>query len=54
MVSMYLILAILVGIWANQWNRSGFGWFLLAFIFSPVLMGIIMLFVGSYEDKVTE
>lgn len=33
----WVLLAIAVGIWASNKGRSGFGWFLLAMLLSPLL-----------------
>src|SRR6185369_16577103 len=35
-------LCVWVGVAASNKGRSGFGWFVLAFLFSPLLMGIIL------------
>lgn len=46
----WFIAAILVGVFANvRRNRSGFGWFLLSLILSPVLTGIL---VAILERKI--
>lgn len=42
-----LVLAILIGVWANNLNRSGIGWFIIALIISPVISAIILLIVGD-------
>lgn len=42
-------LAIVVGVAANTRNRSGFGWFLLAAIFSPLLAGLLVLALPRRE-----
>ena len=39
----YTALAIIVGVVASRRGRSGFGWFLLAFLISPVLTGPLVL-----------
>ena len=43
----WLIFAIIVGVWAGSWGRSGFGFFILAVILSPVVTGIILLIAGK-------
>ncbi len=43
----WLILAIVVGVIAGSRNRSGFGWFFLALIISPLIAGILVLALGS-------
>lgn len=39
--------AALVGMLAHNRGRSGFGWFCLAALFSPLLVGIALLIVGT-------
>lgn len=39
----WFIGAVVVGIIAGSRARSGFGWFFLAVLFSPLLMGILVL-----------
>ncbi len=48
---LYLILVLLVGIWASRWNRSGFLWGLLALIISPLLAALVLLIVGNNNPK---
>ena len=50
-VTIWIVLCILVGIWANKLNRIGFLWFLTSIILSPLLMGIILLIAGKYVSK---
>lgn len=38
--------ALLVGLVAARRGRNGIGWFLLALLFSPILMGILVLVLG--------
>ncbi|WP_050801810.1 hypothetical protein [Shewanella sp. HN-41] len=49
----WLILAILVGVYANTKGRSGLGFFLLAVVFSP-LIGFIIALVMSPVKGVIE
>ena len=42
-VLFWLMFAIVVGIIANSRNRSGFGWFLLSVLITPVLALILVL-----------
>lgn len=42
-VLFWLVLAIIVGVAANTRGRSGFGWFLLAAIISPLIAGLLLL-----------
>lgn len=57
LIGFWFVCAIIVAIIASSRGRSGFGWFLLAMIFSPLLMGILVLCMGrpsdSSEDKPT-
>lgn len=38
----WLVFSVAVGIWASNRGRSGIGWFLLAFMLSPLLAAIIL------------
>lgn len=42
----WLAAAVVVGVIAAARNRSGFGWFLLAVVISPLLAGILVLALG--------
>jgi uncharacterized paraquat-inducible protein A len=39
----WLFFSVLVGIFASNRGRSGIGWFLLAALFSPLLMFLLVL-----------
>ena len=52
-VLFWLMFAIVVGIIANSRNRSGFGWFLLSVLISPVLALILVLCLPSPERAET-
>ena len=41
----WLVLSVLVGLWASRKGRSGLGFFLLAVIISPLLASIIVLII---------
>lgn len=43
----WLIGAILIGALASKRDRSGFGWFVLALIISPLLAGLGLLIAGT-------
>ena len=47
----WFALTILIGVWANNWGRSGFGFFVLSFILSPLLGAIILLIAGRNTEK---
>jgi hypothetical protein len=36
-------LAVVVGVAASTRNRSGFGWFLLSLVVSPIITGLLVL-----------
>lgn len=42
--------AIAVGIWASNRGRSGFGWFLLACIISPLLAAIFLAVTKNHSE----
>ena len=47
----WLGFAILVGILAGKRGRMGFGWFVLAVVFSPLLMGLLVLVLPDLKAK---
>ncbi|MFM2663523.1 SHOCT domain-containing protein [Vibrio mediterranei] len=46
----WFFLAIAVGFLASNYNRSGFLWFLLACIISPVIAGVFLLILGKNNE----
>lgn len=48
---LYLILVVLVGVWAGRWNRTGFLWGLLALIVSPPIAALVLLIVGDNRPR---
>ena len=46
-----LILSILIGVLASGKGRSGFGFFLLSFFFTPLLALIILLVIGNTKPS---
>jgi hypothetical protein len=52
-VFIWLVAAFLVGLFASvRRNRSGFGWFVLALLFSPLLTGIILAILKEADDGI--
>jgi hypothetical protein len=47
---LWLLLSVLIAIWARRWGRRWWLWFLLAFFFSPPLIAIVLLFVGRTHE----
>jgi hypothetical protein len=45
--------AAVVGFMASTWNRSGFGYFLLSLILSPLIGLIFLLLAGRREEGPT-
>jgi hypothetical protein len=46
----WLFFCILVGVFAHgRRNRSGVGWFCLAFLFSPLLVGLLLLCMSTRD-----
>ena len=43
----WLVVSLIVGLFASSNGRSGLGYFLLSIIISPLLAGIIVLIVGK-------
>jgi uncharacterized membrane protein YiaA len=48
----WLLLAILIGVWAANRGRSGFGYFVLALLLSPLIGFIIVAVIGPSRDAV--
>lgn len=46
-VFLWLGLAIIIGVAADRRGRSGFGWFFLAVVLSPLLAGLLLLAMGK-------
>jgi len=49
-----VILAIIVGFVANGMGHSGFGFFILSLIISPILALLILLVIGKNKDVIEE
>lgn len=47
----YFFFAAIVGVIAASWNRSGFLWFLLSLVISPLLGTILLLIGGKQTDR---
>jgi uncharacterized membrane protein YiaA len=54
----WVLLAILIGVWASKRGRSGGGYFLLALILSPLIGALVLLIagvkVGAAEERQLE
>jgi hypothetical protein len=50
----WFVCAIVVGVWAGNWGRNGFGWFLLAVLLSPLLGAIILAVAGRKQSVIDE
>ena len=46
-IVLYLIFAAIVGVIAGSWGRSGFGWFLVSVLLSPILGLLFLLIAGK-------
>ena len=46
-IVLWIVFALLIGVWANSINRSGIIWGLVSLIISPLITGIILLIAGS-------
>lgn len=46
----WLAFSIVVGVGASGRGRSGFGWFILAFLFSPLLTVILLFLLPVLSD----
>lgn len=50
----WIFFSVAVTVWASKWGRSGFGYFLLSFILSPLVGGIVLLLRGRNESEVRD
>ena len=48
----WLVLCILIACIAAEIGRSGFGFFLLSFFFSPLIGGFVLLLKGKNKDVI--
>lgn len=44
---LWFIFAVIVGVAASSRGRSGFGWFVLAIVISPLIAGLLMALMPS-------
>lgn len=44
----------LIGYWASNWGRSGWIWFFVSIIISPIITAIILLIMGKDNDTAIE
>lgn len=49
----WLALSVIVGVAASNRARSGFLWWLLALVISPILAGLLLLAVGRGKSSAT-
>jgi len=47
----WIIFSVLIGVLAGSWGRSGFGWFVLALLVSPLLAVLALLIAGRYKGS---
>lgn len=45
------IFAILIGVWANAWGRSGIAWAIAACFLSPLIIAVVLLLSGKTVEK---
>lgn len=45
-IGFWVLLSIVVGVAASSRDRSGFGWFVLALLISPLIAGLLVLALG--------
>ena len=53
-VVLWIIFAILVGVYASSKGRSGVGWFLIAVLVSPLIGFIIAFLISPIKNKVEQ
>lgn len=49
-VFFWFMLAFVVGVAASRKGRSGFGWFLLAAVISPLIAGLLVLLASDRRE----
>ena len=47
----WVFLGVLIGFWAQSWNRSFGQWTFVALVFSPLLAGILLVLYGKLGKK---
>jgi RNA polymerase subunit RPABC4/transcription elongation factor Spt4 len=47
----WLVVSVVIGVLASKRGRSGFGWFLLAFIISPLLAGLLLALIENLAPQ---
>ncbi len=52
LVGTVVVFSMFVGLFAASRGRTGFGWFLLSLITSPVLTFIVLLALNKYPPKI--
>jgi hypothetical protein len=48
---LFVLLSILIGVLASSRGRSGFGWFILSLIFSPILTFLVVLLLDDLKKS---
>lgn len=51
LLGFWIGLSVIVAVYASRVGRSGIGWFLLAFIISPILAGLLCLVLGPLNRQ---
>lgn len=51
---LWIVIAVVVGVAASHRRRSGFGWFLLALLISPLLGAVLLLLLGPSRAGMDE
>lgn len=46
-IFIWIVLAIILGMWADAWGRHGGGYALLSLVFSPIIATIVLLISGN-------
>lgn len=53
-VFFWFFFSVLVGVWASGRGRSGFGYFVLSMLLSPLLGFLIVAVAGNLKEKANE
>jgi hypothetical protein len=50
----WIVFSILVGVFANSRGRSGFGYFILSLVLSPLIMFIVVAILGDMKTQAAQ
>jgi hypothetical protein len=48
----WAVFCVLLAVWANNWGRSGAGYFFFALLCSPLIAGLVLLVSGKKTEAI--